>query len=107
MALRVFVSRCRAVVRLGNQFVIPLRVAARSLSWLMTLAKRKHWDEERRHKRLIDQKTAYSILEWMTKLTPEPTFGVNPLIKLAFADQTCASLPATCRCVALQFPMRK
>ena len=40
------------VRRLGNMRDIPLVVAARSLSWLMAMARTKQWREERRMRRL-------------------------------------------------------
>ena len=76
------------VRRLGNARDIPLVVAARSLSWLMSMARSKHWVEERRMRRLVDRSVAMDILARMTALAPPPPFRVNPLVKLAFVDQT-------------------
>ena len=76
------------VRRLGNKRDIPLVVAARSLSWPMTMARTKQWKEERKMRRLVDRSVAMSILEQMTALAPPPSFDVNPLVKLGFVDQT-------------------
>ena len=74
--------------RLRNKRDIPLVVAARSLSWLMAMARTKQWNEERRARRLLDRRVAMKILERMTALAPPPAFAVNPLVKLGFVDQT-------------------
>ena len=54
------------VRRLGNQRDIPLLVAARSLSWLMAMARSKQWMEERKLKRLVDRTTAMKLVKRMT-----------------------------------------
>ena len=74
--------------RLANQSDIPLVVAARSLSWLMTMARSKHWKEEQQLRRLLHRTTTTSILHAMTACAPPLAFDVNPLVKLAFCDQT-------------------
>ena len=70
--------------------MLPLRIVARSLSWLMALAKKKQLAEERQQRRLVDVTVAFKVLSIMTRIAPPPTYSVNPLIKVAFADQTCA-----------------
>ena len=84
----------RTVARLGNQRVLPLRIVARSLSWLMTMAKKKQWAEERTQRRLVDVTVAIKVLKLMTSMAPPPTYSVNPLVKLAFVDQTCTPPPS-------------
>ena len=76
------------VRRLGNKRDIPLYVAARSLSWLLSMARSKQWKEERFMRRLVDRSVALSILRHMTAIAPPPPYEVNPLVKLAFVDQT-------------------
>ena len=39
-------------------------------------------------RRLVDRKVAMKIVQRMTALMPPPPYLVNPLIKLAFVDQT-------------------
>lgn len=74
--------------RLGNQLDIPLLVAARSLSWLMTMARCSQWKEEQRLRRLLHRTTTTSILHAMTACAPPPPFHVNKLVQMAFVDQT-------------------
>ena len=74
--------------RLRNRRDIPLVVAARSLSWLMTMARTKQWKEELKMRRLLHRSVAMSILKEMTVLAPPPSFSLNPLVKVGFVDQT-------------------
>ena len=64
-------SLAAQVRRLANVRDIPLLTAARSLSWLMTMARSIHYQEERKLRRLLDRKTTMRILKSMTKLAPQ------------------------------------
>jgi len=81
-------SLAAQVRRLANVRDIPLLTAARSLSWLMTMARSIHYQEERKLRRLLDRKTTMRILKSMTKLAPQTSFEINPLVRLGLVDQT-------------------
>ena len=70
-------SLAAQVRRLANVRDIPLLTAARSLSWLMTMARSIHYQEERKLRRLLDRKTTMRILKSMTKLGPQTSFEIN------------------------------
>jgi len=50
------------IQRLANQRNIPIIVAARSLSWLMSMARSKQWKEEQRQRRLLHRSTTTRLL---------------------------------------------
>ena len=57
------------VQRLGNQLKMPLLIVARSLSWLMSMARKKQWQEEQKMRRLLDRSTAVKVTATALALT--------------------------------------
>ena len=57
------------VQRLGNQLKMPLLVVARSLSWLMSMARKKQWQEEQKMRRLLHRTTAVKVTAIVVALT--------------------------------------
>jgi len=102
-ALLRLAAVCSALARERSRKIIPLSVAARSISWLMQRVPSRVWADERRRKQIVHRAVCHKLLDRMLACRPSASFQVSIFVNFVYGDQTYKQRGSTRRAERLEF----